>query len=174
MALVFVALLYASPYLAMRSIGKALDARDADALSQYVDYPVLRENIKGKLMSSIADRLPAQDSSNPLGGLGQAIGGMMVGAAVEAMVSPAGVMAMLHSGQLDPRLPPANKARRAPEARPDDASGKDSRDQNNDRNFSVDYQGFSKVRVSRKSDPARAFIFRRDGLMGWKLINVDL
>ena len=30
-----------------------------------------------------------------------------------------------------------------------------------------------KVRVFRKSAPENAFIFRRDGLMGWKLINVD-
>ena len=73
-------LLYASPYIAMHSIKKALDARDTAALSEYVDFPVLRENIKGRLMSSLADKLPkSEDPNNPLGGIGQAIGNMVVG-----------------------------------------------------------------------------------------------
>ena len=163
-------LLYASPYIALNSIKKAMDAQDANALAQYVDFPVLRENLKGKLMSSLANKLPqSDDSSNPLGGIGEAIGGMVVGAAVDNLVSPAGVMMMMQTGKFGPKVPKSTPAQNngAPSDRATD-------NESDPRGFSLNYQGFSKVRVFRKSDPGSAFIFRRDGLMGWKLINVDM
>ena len=163
-------LLYASPYIALNSIKKAMDAQDANALAQYVDFPVLRENLKGKLMSSLANKLPqSDDSSNPLGGIGQALGGMVVGAAVDNLVSPAGVMMMMQTGKFGPKVP-----RSAPAPAQGDGASADRANESDPRGFSLNYQGFSKVRVFRKSDPGSAFIFRRDGLMGWKLINVDM
>ena len=74
-------LLYASPYIALHSIKKALDNKDTAALSQFVNYPVLRENMKAKLMSSMGSKLPsaATSSDNPLANIGQAIGGMVIG-----------------------------------------------------------------------------------------------
>ena len=166
-------LLYASPYMAMNNIKSALDAKDADKLAQYVDFPVLRENLKAKMMSSFADKLPkSSDSSNPLGGgMGQMIGSMVVGAAVDNLVSPAGVMLMMQSGHFGPKLPKPEQTDSAPTS--GDGNGSVDADKQ-DRSFSLSYQGFSKVRVYRKSDPSRAFIFHRDGLMGWKLSNVDM
>ena len=167
-ALGIAALLYASPYIAMHSIKKAMDAKDANALSQYVDFPVLRENLKDKLMGSIAQRLPkSDDASNPLGGIGQTLGNMMVGAAVDNLVSPEGVMLMMQTGKFGPKVPRSTPAQS--ESRSNDRASEDD-----PRGFSLNYQGFDKVRVFRKSDPGSAFIFRRDGLMGWKLINVDM
>ncbi|MPM40814.1 hypothetical protein SDC9_87462 [bioreactor metagenome] len=164
------ALVYASPYMALNSIKKALDARDAEAFSEYVDFPVLRENLKGKLMASISKKMPAAPdsaSSNPFSNFGQAIGGMVVGAAVDSMVSPAGVMTLMGTGQFGPHMPKTDK----PQDADDTSTAQKSQE---DRSFSVDYQGFNKVRVYRKSDPDAAFIFRREGIMGWKLINVDM
>lgn len=167
-ALGIAALLYASPYIAMHSIKKAMDAKDANALSQYVDFPVLRENLKDKLMGSIAQRLPkSDDASNPLGGIGQTLGNMMVGAAVDNLVSPEGVMLMMQTGKFGPKVPRSTPAQ-------SESSSNDHANEDDPRGFSLNYQGFSKVRVFRKSDPGSAFIFRREGLMGWKLINVDM
>ncbi|MBF5004837.1 DUF2939 domain-containing protein [Diaphorobacter caeni] len=160
-------LLYASPYIAMHSIKKAMDAQDADALAQYVDFPVLRENLKGKMMSTIANRLPqSEDPSNPLGGIGQALGSIVVGAAVDNLVSPAGVMMLMQTGQFGPKVSQSKPAQ-------NDGAASEQAKGNDERSFSLTYQGFSKVRVFRKSQPGSAFIFRRDGLMGWKLVNVD-
>lgn len=163
-------LLYASPYIALHSIKKALDNKDTAALSQFVDYPVLRENMKAKLMSSMGSKLPsaATSSDNPLANIGQAIGGMVIGVAVDNLVSPQGVLMMMDSGYFGPKFPssaqpPADQG----------ASGDSAQDPDKSRSLSLNYQGFDKVRVFRKSAPENAFIFRRDGLMGWKLINVD-
>ena len=163
-------LLYASPYIALHSIKKALDNKDTAALSQFVDYPVLRENMKAKLMSSMCLMLPsaATHTDNPLANIGQAIGGMVIGVAVDNLVSPQGVLMMMDSGYFGPKFPssaqpPADQG----------ASGGSAQDPDKSRSLSLNYQGFDKVRVFRKSAPENAFIFRRDGLMGWKLINVD-
>ncbi len=167
-ALAIAMLIYASPYIALHSIKAALDAKDSTALSQFVDFPELRENVKGQLMSSLASRLPGSgsDEEPALGGIGQAIGGMVVGAAVDQLVSPAGVMMMMRSGRFGPRLPDAADAQ-APDASKGSREGRS-------RGLSVRYQSFGQVRVFRKDDPATAFIFRRDGLIGWKLVNVDM
>ena len=167
-------LLYASPYIALNSIKPAMAAQDANEQAQYVDFPVLRENLKGRLMSSLANKLPkSDDSSNPLGGIGEAIGGMVVGAAVDNLVSPAGVMMMMQTGKFGPKVPRSTPAPAQGDGAPADRANERA-NESDPRGFSLNYQGFSKVRVFRKSDPGSAFIFRRDGLMGWKLINVDM
>src|SRR5256885_3284520 len=56
-------LLYASPYIALHQIGKAVERRDAQALSGYVDFPALRESIKGQMM---ADRKSTRLNSSHL------------------------------------------------------------------------------------------------------------
>ena len=93
---------------------------------------------------------------------------MVIGVAVDNLVSPQGVLMMMDSGYFGPKFPssaqpPADQG----------ASGGSAQDQDKSRSLSLNYQGFDKVRVFRKSAPENAFIFRRDGLMGWKLINVD-
>src|SRR3989442_6257184 len=50
-------LLYASPYIALHQIGKAVERRDAQALSGYVDFPALRESIKGQMMASLQSQM---------------------------------------------------------------------------------------------------------------------
>src|ERR1035437_10818948 len=38
--------LYASPYLVLRNFENAIDAKDADAIAQYVDFPALRASLR--------------------------------------------------------------------------------------------------------------------------------
>lgn len=172
------ALLYASPYMALNSIKQAIDSKDSVAIAEYVDFPVLRENIKGRLMASMTNKLPETSESNPLAGLGQAIGNLFIGTAVDNLVSPAGVMLMLQTGKpsialprLDSNQPSTPAAAPASPAESGDAAQQAEAKR---KQLRVDYQGFNKVRVYRQSDPATGFIFKRYGLMDWKLINIDL
>lgn len=169
-ALGFATLLYVSPYLAMQSIKKAIDAGDSAAIAQFVDFPVLRENMKGRLMRSLASKLPKAEpgSDNPLANIGQAIGGLVVGTAVDQLVTPAGIMMMMETGRVA-RGPAAD-----PAAGNGGGGGAGAGEADQRKGFSLRYQGFGKVRAFRQSDPGTAFIFRRDGLMGWKLVNMEL
>lgn len=60
-------LLYASPYIALHQIGKAVERRDAQALSGYVDFPALRESIKGQMMARLQSQMggSGDSASNP-------------------------------------------------------------------------------------------------------------
>lgn len=157
------ALLYASPYIALRSIAKAIERKDADTVAEYVDFPALRENIKGHMLVKVQEQLQSPEmKNNPFAGLGQVMAMGLVNQLTESLVSPAGVMLMLEKGK------PGKPADVAAAGVGIDTQGDKPR-----KDFAVDYQGWSKVFVHPKNQPG-GFIFKRDGLMGWKLVAVKM
>lgn len=157
------ALVYASPYLALRNIGKAIERKDADAVSEYVDFPALRESIKGHMLLKVQEQMQSPEmKNNPFAGFGQVMAMGLVNQLTESLVSPAGVMLMLENGKPGK---PSDVA--AAGVGIDTQGGKPHKD------FAVDYQGWSKVFVHPKNQPG-GFIFKRDGLMGWKLVSVKM
>ncbi|CAJ9464205.1 DUF2939 domain-containing protein [Burkholderia pseudomallei] len=104
---------YASPYLALRQMKQAIDARDAQAISVHVDFPALRISLKQQLTDELMRRIDAQKRDNPLAVLGAIIGSALVGPLVDAYATPDGVAALM-SG-----LPPhARPGQRPPELNP--------------------------------------------------------
>lgn len=157
------ALMYASPYLALRNIAKAIERKDADTVAEYVDFPALRESIKGQMLVKLQQQTQSQQAqSNPFTGLGQMLAVGMVNQLTETLVSPAGVMLMLENGK------PGKPADVAAAGVGVDTQGPKTR-----KDFAVDYQGWSKVFVHPKNQPG-GFVFKRDGLMGWKLVAVKM
>lgn len=77
----------------LRQMKAAADANDANALSGYIDYPALREDLKAELMGRMVAEA-AKDKTG-LGGLGLAIGPAVVGPMIDQLISPAGVRAAL-------------------------------------------------------------------------------
>ena len=157
------ALLYASPYIALRSIAKAIERKDADTVAEYVDFPALRENIKGYMLLKVQEQMQSpQMQNNPFAGLGQVMAVGLVNQLTESLVSPAGVMLMLERGK--PGKPTDVAAAGA---------GVDTQTDSSRKDFSVDYNGWSKIFVHTKNQPG-GFIFKREGLMGWKLVAVKM
>lgn len=155
--------IYASPFLAMRSIANAVQAKDSAAVSAHVDFPALREDVKGKLMLKMSKSMDVGTSAGTaIAGFAQVVAGGVVNQLVETFVSPAGVMFMLEKGR-----PTVRPAIAKPGAAPAPPSGE------NKPTYSITYQGWSKVRVSRDGQPG-GFIFRRDGLTSWKLVALDM
>lgn len=194
LALVVVALLFlaaviyafASPYLALRDLKQAVDARDAQAISRYVDYPALRVSLKQQLNDELMRRIDLQRHDNPLAMLGAMIGSALIGPLVDAYATPEGVAALL-SG-LPPRGDPSDRPPAldqpapvpapapAPPASPAPSSG-GTPGANAAPQASAAYQGVNEFVVvyQRNSADARyAAIFRRSGLFGWKLSAIDL
>ncbi len=156
-------LFYASPYLALHRIAKAIENKDADAVSEYVDFPALRESVKAQMLIKLQAQMQAPEiKDNPLAGLGQALAVGMVNQATEALVSPAGVMLMLERGK------PGKPADVAAAGIGVDTQGGTPR-----KDYAVDYQGWSKIFVHPTDEPG-GFIFKRDGLMGWRLAAIKM
>ncbi|BAX57525.1 DUF2939 domain-containing protein [Burkholderia stabilis] len=101
---------YASPYVALGRLKTAIDARDAQAISEYVDFPSLRISLKQQVTEELMRRIDAVKKDNPFAVIGALIGSALIGPLVDAYATPEGVAALM-SG-----LPPrGNPGERPPE-----------------------------------------------------------
>ncbi len=179
---------YASPYIALSRMKTAADARDADALSQYVDYPALRTSLKQQLGDLLVRRFTAEHGNNPLMLFGLAIGSALVGPLVDVYVTPEGVAGLLDgippdtSGTGQPAhntaAPPAAAQTPASPALaplPGSVGGTASspatfHTETGYRSFNV----FAVTRLRDRSSERFTIILRRHGLFSWQLSAVEL
>ena len=156
----------ASPVLAGQALIRAAKAGDEQALDRLVDFPSLRTSLKSELNDEVAARIghdPRVERSG-LGGLGMILAPMLLGGAVDAVVTPQGVAAMVRTGEApDPTVP---------------ASARPARDGGSDVHQSWGYRGLNTfaITLTQRKDPDRrlALLLDRRGLFGWKLAGVDL
>ncbi|MEO5963111.1 MAG: DUF2939 domain-containing protein [Thermomonas sp.] len=86
----------AGPYLAINGIRKALAAQDVAALERHVDFPTLRLNMKAHVEDYIARKGGGiAESGGLLGAIGMQIAGGLGNTAVDTMVTPLGIGALL-------------------------------------------------------------------------------
>ncbi|KAB0652414.1 MULTISPECIES: DUF2939 domain-containing protein [Burkholderia] len=108
--LVAIGYAYASPYVALGRLKSAIDARDAQAVSEYVDFPSLRISLKQQVTEELMRRIDAVKKDNPFAVIGALIGSALIGPLVDAYATPEGVAALM-SG-----IPPrGNPGERPPE-----------------------------------------------------------
>jgi hypothetical protein len=154
---------YYSPFLAMKSMAQAAKEKNADKFNEGVDYPRLRESLKGQISAQLAMTIGKEDS-NPLSGLGAMLGMAMVNQIVDAFVRPEMVMEMMKDG--------AVKTEKS--ATP----SKTSADQ--DIKWVVDRKGVDRVVAtpqnmqSPSSKEPLGFVFERTGFSSWKLIELRM
>lgn len=155
----------ASPVLAGQALIRAAKAGDEQALDRLVDFPALRSSLKTELNDEVVNRVghdPRVERSG-LGGLGMILAPMLLGGAVDAVVTPQGVAAMVRTGEApDPTAPPKK------------ASGDDGSDVHQSWGYR-DFDTFA-ITLTQRKDPDRrlALLLDRRGLFGWKLAGVDL
>src|ERR1700739_1736336 len=100
---------YASPYMALNTLKRAADARDAQTVNEYVDFPALRESLKQQVTGWLTRRLDVQGNGKPFAAIGAMIGVALIGPLVDAYATPDGVAALLNGmpprGDLNQRPP---------------------------------------------------------------------
>jgi Protein of unknown function (DUF2939) len=84
--------LYFTPYLAMNKLQKAARQGDEQAMAELVDFPALRESVKGNVRSAVEHSVGR--SRNPIGVLGGILAGAVAGPVVDAVVTPQGIAAL--------------------------------------------------------------------------------
>lgn len=153
--LVAVGWYFASPSYTLAQMRDAAKANDADALSRYIDYESLREDLKAEFMAHMMAE--AQKNGSGFGALGVALGSAMIGPMVDGMVSPAGMRAMLLADQQ--KNAAGSKAPATPVKVDSDPV--------------IERRSFSEFVVRSNQKTEGAMVFKRHGL-GWKLSGVDL
>jgi Protein of unknown function (DUF2939) len=158
LALVAGASLYASPYLALYRMREAVRARDAIALTPYIDFPAVRESVKASVNARIGAEMAKDVERNPFAALGVAFAAAIVNPLVDAMVTPEGMAAML-SGER-PSL--KREASKTPDVDAVDTTAR-----------YVDVDRFV-LTVHQRGDasPPIEFTLERVGLAGWKVVGV--
>lgn len=87
-------LVFASPYLAVRGMRQAAEAQDAAKLSEYVDFPALRQSLKDTFNARLTEEL-RKDPKNPLASLGLMFSASIVGQLVDAFTTPENLVRLL-------------------------------------------------------------------------------
>ncbi|WCM21453.1 DUF2939 domain-containing protein [Paraburkholderia bryophila] len=190
---------YASPYLALNNLKRAADARDAQTVNQYVDFPALRESLKQQVTGLLTRRLDAHSNGNPLAAIGAMIGVALIGPLVDAYATPDGVAALLNGmpprgnpGERPPAPPAANDPAAAsadaptPTPAPPAAPTQPGAAANTANpaatpaqppQTTAGYRGLNEFVVTYQhgaGDARYSAIFAREGWFTWKLAAVDL
>ncbi|MDM8524820.1 DUF2939 domain-containing protein [Desulfococcaceae bacterium HSG8] len=151
---------YFTPYLSVYNMKKAADNKDAETLSEYVDYPELRESVKACINAKMA----AENKGNPFNAAGAALASAFVAPMVDTFVTPESLATMM-------------KGEKPQSEKPDKSSGKKSSDES-DIETSMSYESLNQfaVRVKKKgtSEEPVKFIFKRDGVISWKLAGLEM
>lgn len=163
---------YWSPILAMQSMREAAEAKDADTFNEYVDYPKLRESLKGQFAARMADVLGNKQGGSDLGNVGAAFGTMLglafMDRMIDALVRPEVVMSAMNEARL--KVPESGTAQEPPSTAAKDVQ------------WSVERRGMNRILAlgsdgtQQSQSPAQqvAFVFDREGFANWKLTEIRL
>ena len=89
---------YYSPYLALKNIRDAALSKDADAFNERVDYPKVRESLKGQIAAMMSEKATSSDKGYP--NFGPILGMAFVNPMVDALVRPEAVMHVMQNGEI--------------------------------------------------------------------------
>lgn len=170
-----VGFLYASPYIALDRVKRAADARDAQTVNEYVDFPALRSSLKEQVAALLTRRVDMQKSGNPLAIIGAMIGAALVGPLVDSYATPDGVAAILNG--IPPRGLPGERPPPAPAGAAASGAATQAPQPPQPPQTTAGYRGINTFVVTYQhgaGDARYSAIFHRSGLVSWKLVAVDL
>ena len=152
----------AGPWLAIRGIHAAIESRDLDGLQRHVDFPTLRERLKGQVARRIGDA--ASDASGGIigGDAGRHMVDQISSHAVNAMVSPTGISMLLQGRALAHRVA----------GNPDQAAANIADPLAQARTRYESPSRFTATLASAEGKPV-VFVFERRGV-SWKLRDIRL
>ena len=157
----------AGPYLAINGVRNALKQQDTAALARHVDFPTLRGNLRAQVDDYLLRQAGPDVQRNPFGAIALRMAGGLAGGAVDALLTPAGIGAVLSGRSLWHRGSGAGIDRNdsyAHDAPRDPLEGARYRYESTSR--------FTATVDDRSGEPV-VFVLSRDGLR-WKLTDIRL
>lgn len=155
---------FASPWWTLHSLRSAAARHDGGAVAGQVDFPALRDSVKAQMQASLKRDMGNADGGNPFAAVGTGLAMALVNPLVDAVVTPAGVAAMVEHGKVS-----IGKPRPEPEAA--DPAAEQDKPQDKP-HFALRYRGWDRFAVTW--DDGGSFVFRRAGLWSWKLAGIEL
>ena len=157
----------AGPYLAINGIRTALAAQDVAALERHVDFPALRLNMRAHVEDYIARKGGGMaESGGLLGAIGLQIAGGLGDTAVDTMVTPLGIGALLQGRSMWMRA--------SGQTVNGDTYG-DPRPADPLQDAKLHYQSTSRFTATVHDERGRPIVvaFHRQGLR-WRLVDIEV
>jgi len=158
-AIVFVAFstwFYFTPHLAVSGMKSAAEEKDAAKLSDYVNFPALKESLKASFNAQLASEVAKEEDGNPFAALGAAMAAAFVNPMIDALVTPESLAMMMKGDKPQP-------AKKSEQTKPSDS----------DTDTSMSYESFDRFVVTVKKNGSTeeplGLVFNRDGIFSWKL-----
>jgi hypothetical protein len=164
---------YATPYIAFRNMRIAAENKDTEALNSYVDFKALKESLKANLNDKISREAGSKPDGDAMDKLGAAIASAFINPMIDAFVTPDGLAMMVRGA-----IPEQKKTKRSAEKKPDDSAEKKASHSDPEMETTTYYENFNHFIVAFKEkesskDQVR-LVFKRDGIVSWKLCAMDL
>lgn len=141
---------YASPYWTLHQMQAAAQRGDSQALSAYIDYPAVRENLKSQLGQMMPHDCYSPDQCKGVAALAT----LIINPLIDRMVTPEGLQAAFeHRNLVDAKPGP-----KLPDAPSEPV---------------IHRNGLGQFTVTHKDSRKGAFLFKRSGL-GWKLVGLNM
>lgn len=100
LVIAIVGYLYASPYLVLNSIKTAAQNGESEKVSQYIDYPSVRQSFKDQMNAMMMKEVQKQENDG-FAALGAMLASAMVDKMIDAVVTPEGMTLMLQGKDLE-------------------------------------------------------------------------
>jgi len=150
------------PLITIYQIRSAVEQEDSEKLSEYIDFPALRTNLKEQLNSELMKKAAAESKDKPFRALGLALAPKLVESIVDSFVTPSGISSLMAGKK--PQQP--GKEQQAQES-----DGRQRRELF--KNSRYTYDSSSKFSLWVKDDKGEEirFVLTRD-VLSWKLSNI--
>ncbi len=151
----------ATPYITVSQMQAAAEARDGQALSEYIDFVAVRQSLNTQLTAMLADQMTQTTDDDAMGLLGAAFGSKIIELLLDAIVTPEGLVAVLNGNSMTDVLD-----QEAPAAATNAANT----------SVSMGYQSldtFGVTITNTDTQSATTLVLRRDGL-NWRLSEILL
>lgn len=180
----FCAGFYFTPHLAVRGLQSAIEARDAERISRYVDFALLRENLKARfgerLRKDLAAKTPSGSGRDLAAAFGAAILSSVLDPMIDVLVTPEGLARMMAGEALlsPPKSMPPRPAAPTP-APPPPTPSPTTAAPVGDATLALSYESFDRVLATRtrttdRPGAAAALVLTRDGWFSWKVTDIRL
>lgn len=155
---------YYSPYLVLKDMREAAQRKDADAFNERVDYPKVRESMKGQMSAVMAEHAAAS-SNNGFAAFGAMLGMALVNQMVEALVRPEVVMRAMQSGEMKQEPSSTHPGKQNEADKPVE--------------WALERKNVDKILAYRQEpgkevDKDVGLVFERNGFADWKLTEIRL
>ena len=155
---------WSTPYISAYQIKQAVATGDSKSISEKVNFPALKENLKIKFTASLNERME-ELKDNPFAGMAQMMMMSLVNSMVDLYVSPSG-LSLLFDGK-KPNLDKKSK----------ESEGQKNNKSEDDLAVNYSYVSLNKfeITVSNKKSPSDKFSFflNRDGIFNWQLVDIS-